>query len=226
LTDWLRQNTSQLRPNKKKLEVIHFRKENQGLGPWAMAMVDKACFLLYNANLKQKQKRRKHAIMHLTTILNRTLKFKSFVFKSSKFGKMRKGQPTIEVEIVPRKGSKAICSGCGKPRPGYDRLPVRYFEHIPLWGFLIFFVYGRRRVDCPKCGILVEKIPWVNGKEQMTESYQWFLAYWAKLLSWQEVASGTLFQNLLAPGLYRRKNGCSLGTGTDEFRQHLFHRYR
>jgi len=126
--------------------------------------------------------------MRLITILNKTQKFKSFVFKKAKFGKMRKKQPTIEVEVVPRKGSKAICSGCQKPRPGYDTLPVRHFEHIPFWGFLVFFVYGRRRVDCPKCGVLVEKIPWANGKEHMTKSYQWFLAHWAKLLSWQEVA--------------------------------------
>lgn len=96
------------------------------------------------------KKRRKHATMLFTTILNRVLKFKSFVFKNAKFGKMRKGQPTIEVEVVSRKGSKAICSGCEKPRPGYDTLPARYFEHIPFWGFLIFLVYRRRRVDCPQ----------------------------------------------------------------------------
>ncbi len=126
--------------------------------------------------------------MRLTTILNKTEKFKSFVFKKSKFGKMRRGQPTIEVEVIPRKGSKTICSGCGKPRPGYDTLPVRYFEHIPFWGFLVFFVYAKRRVKCPKCGVVVEQVPWADGKEHMTKSYQWFLAHWGKLLSWQEVA--------------------------------------
>lgn len=126
--------------------------------------------------------------MRLITILNHTLKFKSFVFKKSKFGKMRRGQPTIEVEVIPRKGSKTICSGCGKPRPGYDTLPVRYFEHIPFWGFLVFFVYAKRRVKCPKCGVVAEQIPWADGKEHMTKSYQWFLAHWGKLLSWQEVA--------------------------------------
>jgi hypothetical protein len=36
--------------------------------------------------------------------------------------------------------------------------------------------------------VVVEKIPWANGKEHMTKSYQWYLAHWAKLLSWQEVA--------------------------------------
>lgn len=126
--------------------------------------------------------------MRLITILYRTLKLKSFVFKKSKFGKIRKGQPTIEIEVIPRKGSKAICSGFEKPRPGYDTLTVRHFEHIPFWGFLVFFIYGRRRVNCPKYGVVAEKIPLADGKEHMTKSYQCFLAHWAKRLRWQEVA--------------------------------------
>jgi transposase len=36
--------------------------------------------------------------------------------------------------------------------------------------------------------VVVEQIPWADGKEHMTKSYQWFLAHWGKLLSWQEVA--------------------------------------
>ncbi len=31
-------------------------------------------------------------------------------------------------------------------------------------------------------------MPWVEGKHQLTEAYEWFLAGWAKRLSWQEVA--------------------------------------
>jgi transposase len=45
-----------------------------------------------------------------------------------------------------------------------------------------------RRVDCPTCGVTVEQVPWADGKHQLTTTYQWFLATWAKRLSWQEVA--------------------------------------
>ena len=31
-------------------------------------------------------------------------------------------------------------------------------------------------------------MPWADGKHQLTTTYQWFLATWAKRLSWQEVA--------------------------------------
>jgi transposase len=126
--------------------------------------------------------------MQLITILNRTVNFKSFVFKKCFFGTPRKATPTIEIEVVPRKGSKAICSKCRKKSPGYDSLPTRRFEHIPFWGFLVLFVYTPRRVNCTTCGVRVEWMPWANGKSHLTQSYSWFLAQWAMRLSWKEVA--------------------------------------
>jgi transposase len=45
-----------------------------------------------------------------------------------------------------------------------------------------------RRVDCPTCGVRVEAVPWVTGKHTVTTTYAWFLAGWAKRLSWREVA--------------------------------------
>jgi transposase len=43
-------------------------------------------------------------------------------------------------------------------------------------------------VDCPQCGVTVEQVPWADGKNQLTKTYQWFLARWSKRLSWREVA--------------------------------------
>jgi transposase len=45
-----------------------------------------------------------------------------------------------------------------------------------------------RRVDCKRCGVKVEYVPWADGKSQLTKAYQLFLAQWAKKLSWKEVA--------------------------------------
>jgi transposase len=97
-------------------------------------------------------------------------------------------EPTVEVELRARAHSRAICSGCGRRRPGYDKLPLRHFEFIPLWGIKVFFLYAPRRVECRRCGIKVERMPWVAGKHQLTETYVWFLAGWARRLSWSEVA--------------------------------------
>ena len=125
--------------------------------------------------------------MQLKTILNRVQKFKSFVYGAVRWVEGAP-VPTLEVEIQPRSNSRPACSGCGQRRPGYDRLPERRFEFIPMWGHKVFFVYAPRRVECPGCGIRVERMPWVAGKHRLTEAYAWFLASWAKRLSWKEVA--------------------------------------
>jgi transposase len=36
--------------------------------------------------------------------------------------------------------------------------------------------------------VLVESIPWAEGKRHTTNSFEWFLAVWARRLSWSEVA--------------------------------------
>jgi len=79
--------------------------------------------------------------MQLTTILNRVQKFKSFVYGAVRWVEGA-SIPTLEVEMQPRSNSRPECSGCGQRRPGYDRLPERRFEFIPMWGHKVFFVYA------------------------------------------------------------------------------------
>jgi len=125
--------------------------------------------------------------MHIKTILNRVQNFKSFVYSSVHWVESAT-DPTLEAVLLPRANGRAVCSGCGRRRPGYDTLPVRRFEFIPMWGIKVFFVYAPRRVNCGGCGVRVEQMPWVSGKHQLTEAYAWFLASWARRLSWKEVA--------------------------------------
>ncbi len=58
-----------------------------------------------------------------------------------------------------------------------------------MWGFSVFLVYLMRRVQCSDCGVRVERVPWARGKRELTDTYQQFLAHWAKKLSWKEVAA-------------------------------------
>lgn len=125
--------------------------------------------------------------MQLKTLLNLVEKHKGFVYETVDWGTYE-GKRCIEVLVRPRRGSKAICSGCGKARSGYDTLPPRRFAFVPLWGIAVFFLYSMRRIDCPRCGITVEQVPWGCGKRRLTNSYAWFLARWARRLSWQETA--------------------------------------
>lgn len=171
--------------------------------------------------------------MQLKTILNRIEHFKSFVYGKAKWVEDDTGA-WIEVSIEARKNGRPICSRCRRPAPGYDRLPERHFEFVPLWGIAVFFVYAMRRVDCPTCGVKVEQVPWCDGKNHLTTSYRWFLASWAKRLSWQGVACafGTSWQNVyrsvkhaVSWGLAHRDLEGIEAIGVDEIQWQRGHKY-
>ena len=125
--------------------------------------------------------------MLIKTILNRLQKFKSFVYGTVRWCGDEQ-RPELEVAITERNGSRPRCSICRRPGPGYDRLSSRRFEYVPLWNIKVYFVYAPRRVQCRRCGVHVEQLPWATGKHRMTDTLAWFLAGWAKRLSWTEVA--------------------------------------
>src|SRR5713226_9222648 len=45
-----------------------------------------------------------------------------------------------------------------------------------------------RRVECAEHGVVVEHIPWSDGKRPVTCAMMGFLARWARRLSWRETA--------------------------------------
>ncbi len=124
--------------------------------------------------------------MHVKTILNRIERQPGFIYVTCRWHDS--GSLALVITLRPKAGSKPICSKCGRKCPGYDTLRARSFAFVPLWGIPVFFHYAPRRVQCPSCGVKVEKLPWATGKNHLTKSYAWFLATWCKRLSWKEVA--------------------------------------
>ena len=130
--------------------------------------------------------------MELKTILNRVCQLPGFVYGRIRLVRAREEgeQDRIEVDVRPLANGRALCSGCGQPAPGCDRLRPRHFQFVPVLGLPSFFVYAMRRVNCPRCGKLkVERVPWAEGKQQATKALGWFLASWARRLSWKETAT-------------------------------------
>lgn len=121
--------------------------------------------------------------MLLTRLLNACHHFPGFVYSGARLIETRK-----TIEIRPRVGSQGYCSGCAQPAPGYDQLPLRRFEFIPVWGFAVELLYRMRRVQCGSCGVKVEQVPWAAGKHTLTRAYMLNLAHWARKLPWQETA--------------------------------------
>ena len=97
----------------------------------------------------------------LTRLLNACHHFPGFVYARARLVEARK---LIEIEVRPRTGAKARCSGCGQPAPGYDLLRERRFEFIPVWGFAVELHYRMRRVQCRTRGTKVEQVPSAAGK--------------------------------------------------------------
>ena len=125
--------------------------------------------------------------MRIQTLLNKVHPLKSFVYAACRFEE-RKGRSVLVATIKPRKNGTVICSGCAKSRRLYDHRGERRFDFVPLWNIPFYFEYHMRRVDCPKCGVKTERVPWADGKSHTTKSFQLFLAQWARKLSWKETA--------------------------------------
>lgn len=171
--------------------------------------------------------------MQLKTILNRVQKFKCFVYGKIVLTKER-DELALLVEVVARANSHPICSGCGHPGPGYDRLETRLFEFVPLWNIAVFLVYALRRVNCKTCGVRVEAVPWAEGKNTLTKTYMHFLAAWAKRLSWKEtaVAFRTTWEKVFRSvewavqwGLAHRDLSNVASIGVDEVQWQRGHKY-
>jgi transposase len=175
----------------------------------------------------------RHTAVQLKTILNHVERHKSFVYQEARWADPET-ETAIEIPIQPRVGGRSICSKCGRRALVYDRLPARRFEFVPLWQIAVYFVYAMRRVDCPACGVKVEQVPWCDGKHQLTRSYRWFLAGWAKRLSWKGVADafGTTWQNVFRSvnhavswGLAHRELAGIESIGVDEVQWQKGHKY-
>jgi transposase len=67
-------------------------------------------------------------------------------------------------------------------------LEPRSWLFIPLWGIVTWYLYAARRVDCPKHGVVIEHVPWSEGKRPVTLAMMCFLSRWARRLSWRETA--------------------------------------
>lgn len=119
----------------------------------------------------------------LKTLLNHVQHFAGFVYRS-----VRLAGSIIEVRIEAHAQCRPRCSHCRKHRPGYDRLAERRWLFVPLWGLKVYFLYAPRRVQCPHHGIVVEHLPWSDGKRPLTTAMMGFLARWARRLSWRETA--------------------------------------
>jgi len=127
--------------------------------------------------------------LQVKTVLNAIQHFPGFVFEDIRLQRHRDGRPShVEITLTPHEAIAAKCSRCLQPAPGYDQLEQRQWLFPPLWGLKAFFVYAARRVECATHGVVIEHVPWGDGKRPVTKAMMCLLARWARRLSWRETA--------------------------------------
>lgn len=141
----------------------------------------------------------------------------------------------LRVAIERKRGRRAPCSRCGARCPVRDRLRSRRWQHVPLWGMPVLLVYAPRRVRCEECGVVVEAIPWSQGKSPLTAGLVVVLATWTRLLAWEVVAGlfavswstvRAAVRRAVDFGLEHRDTSAVLYIGLDEIsrkRGHVYH---
>lgn len=91
-----------------------------------------------------------------------------------------------------------------------------------------------RRINCPACGVTIERVPWAEGKSRLTTAMAVFLSDWAKRLSWKQTAEifgvtwDTVFRavkSVVAYGLVHRDMDNITAIGIDEVAYQKGHKY-
>lgn len=94
----------------------------------------------------------------------------------------------LHIALDAKKGRRLPCSVCGRRSAVKDKVRERCWRHVSLWGIAVFLFYRPKRVRCAEHGIKVEQIPWSMGKKPISFPLITILAFWTRMLPWDQVA--------------------------------------
>jgi transposase len=126
------------------------------------------------------------------------------------------------------------CSGCGcRVRAKYDER-FRTWRHLDACGMQMMLRYQLRRVNCPRCGVVVEMVPWAEVNSGFSRDFEDHVAYLAQVtdqstvsrnmrIAWRTV--GAIVERVVA----RRRDPALLDglehVGIDELSYRRHHEY-
>lgn len=140
--------------------------------------------------------------MRATTLLGKILGLKMTRILSATFEE----EVGLTVDIAPTT-RVPYCSSCGRRvRAVYDRYEGRRWRHLDLAALRVWLRYTMRRVNCPRCGVVVELVPWAENQSWFTYEFEEQVAYLAQRadkttlstlmrISWKTV--GAIIQRVL-----------------------------
>lgn len=126
------------------------------------------------------------------------------------------------------------CGVCGRKAVAYDRMDPRRWRHMAIGRIPLWLSYTPRRVDCPKCGVRAERVPWAAHASRFTLDFEEMTAYLAQRMDktatcrlmgidWRTVGTivGRVVKERLDPA--RLKDLYVIGVDEISYRRH--HKY-
>jgi transposase len=167
--------------------------------------------------------------MQLTKVLSNILGMKQVRVGGCEFV-----EDALVIDVAPTT-KIARCGGCGcRVRRLYDHRRGRLWRHLDLGGMKVQLRYDLRRVNCSRCGIRTEFVPWAEPDSMFTRPFEDQVAYLAQRMdktaivglmriAWYTVGSiaERVVQRLLPPD---RLSGLRV-LGVDELSYRKHHKY-
>lgn len=166
--------------------------------------------------------------MRMTTIFRRLLDVTRMLVRSVEFS-----QGELIVEVRPR-WRRPRCGRCSRKAPGYDQRRIRRWRSLNFGATRVWLEYAPRRVECKRCGVVTEEVPWARLSSHFTRDFEEMTAYLAQTtdkttvsrlmgIAWATVGKivGRVVAERLDPG--RLKGLCRIGV--DDFSYRKRHRY-
>ena len=90
----------------------------------------------------------------------------------ARFGELH-DEKQIHLYLRPIRRYQNCCPVCRQKCPGYDYRSNQesWWRAANLNGIPVYLFYQRRRIECPKHGVLAEWLPWEDGSSRFTESF-------------------------------------------------------
>ena len=113
--------------------------------------------------------------MRVDKVLETLLGITGIVVESAEIG-----AEGVVFDVRPRR-KKPRCGGCGKRAPGYDQREARQWRHLNLGATRIWLRYAPRRVECARCGVVNEQVPWGAAGGWFSSVFEETTAYLARV---------------------------------------------
>ena len=167
--------------------------------------------------------------MRLKTVLRKLIGVRALRVSS-----VRTQGGALQIQVRPR-WNRARCGECQAPAPGCDRRPLRRWRHLTFGPCAVFLCFAPRRVQCPRCGIAGEALPWAtDARARFTRALEETAAYYATLMdktavtrllgiSWLAVDS--IVDRVVERRLDRERFSGVRIIGVDEFSYRKRHHY-